>query len=71
MADYLSGLLIGAEIAAQDKVLDRTITLVGPPTLSDRYVAALAMAGFEDVQVLDANTATARGLWRIHQEHLT
>jgi len=71
MADYLSGLLIGAEIAAQDKVFDRTITLVGAPALNDRYVAALAMAGFEDVHVLDANTATARGLWRIYQEHLT
>ena len=70
MADYLSGLLIGAEIAAQDKVFDRTITVVGPPALNDRYVAALAMAGFEDVQVLDANRTTARGLWRIHQEHL-
>ena len=70
-ADYLSGLLIGAEIAAQDKVFDQTITLVGPPALNDRYVAALAMAGFENVRGLDANTLTARGLWRIHQEHLT
>ncbi len=70
-ADYLSGLLIGAEIAAQDKVFDRTITLVGPPALNDRYVAALAMAGFENVHGLDANTVIARGLWRIHQEHLT
>jgi 2-dehydro-3-deoxygalactonokinase len=69
-ADYLSGLLIGAEIAAQDKVFDRPITLVGPPALNDRYIAALGMAGFEDVHGVDANTATARGLWRIHEEHL-
>ncbi len=69
-ADYLSGLLIGAEIAAQDQVLDRPITLVGPTALNARYVAALGIAGFEDVAALDANTATARGLWRIHEAHL-
>lgn len=68
-ADYLSGLLIGAEIAAQDQALDQQITLVGPPSLNTRYMAALAMGGFENVQAIDANTATARGLWRIHEAH--
>lgn len=68
-ADYLSGLLIGAEIVAQDRVLDRPITLVGPPSLNARYSRALSMAGFEDVHEIDASTATARGLWRIHEAH--
>lgn len=68
-ADYLSGLLIGAEIIAQDRAADRPITLVGPPTLNARYAKALDMAGFAEVQAVDANAATARGLWRIHEAH--
>lgn len=66
-ADYLSGILIGAEIAAQEPVADRPITLVGPPSLNARYSRALAIAGFDQVFTIDANTATARGLWRIHE----
>jgi 2-dehydro-3-deoxygalactonokinase len=68
-ADYLSGLLIGAEIAAQGPAEGRTISLIGTPTLNGRYAAALALAGFTDVHQLDAPTAGARGLWRIHEAH--
>lgn len=69
-ADYLSGLLIGAEIVAQDCSPDRAITLIGPTSLNTRYAKALNIAGFREVHAVDANTATARGLWRIHMEHL-
>jgi 2-dehydro-3-deoxygalactonokinase len=68
-ADYLSGLLIGAEIRAQGPADGRSVTLIGAPALNTRYAAALAVAGFEDVHTLDGPTATARGLWRIHEAH--
>jgi 2-dehydro-3-deoxygalactonokinase len=69
VADYLSGLLIGAEaVAARDWMerqasRDRSIILVGEAMLCERYRRALALAG------LPARTgpahAAARGLWRI------
>ena len=65
--DYLSGLLIGAEVAAQGAGSDRPVVLVGAENLADRYAAALALAGFTDVRREVADAATARGLWRIHE----
>ena len=65
--DYLSGLLIGAEVAAQGAGSDRPVVLVGAESLADRYAAALALAGFTDVRREVADAATARGLWRIHE----
>lgn len=65
-ADYLSGLLIGAEIAGQEPArLLGPLTLIGDPALSARYVEALHLAGAGDVRVADAEQATAAGLWRI------
>jgi len=66
-ADYLSGLLIGAEIAAQGFLAGRQISLIGTPDLNARYAEALAIAGVENVQTLDGTTATATGLWRIYK----
>ncbi|MGA0544074.1 2-dehydro-3-deoxygalactonokinase [Brevundimonas sp. VNH65] len=68
-ADYLSGLLIGAEVSSQKAQQGRTVTLVGAAALTSRYARALEVAGFTDVRVLDGLTATAAGLWRIHQAH--
>lgn len=64
--DYLSGLLIGAEIAAQpaERRRDRVV-VVGAADLARRYELALAAAGFTTVEIADATEATARGLWRI------
>lgn len=64
--DYLSGLLIGAEIAAQRYAVgsDRLV-LVGAADLSRRYGLALELAGFPQAEVVDAAEVTARGLWRI------
>jgi 2-dehydro-3-deoxygalactonokinase len=65
----LSGLLIGAEIAAaRQDYGPRPITLVGVPEMTDLYTAALKLAGFEAVEALDAQAATTRGLWRVWKE---
>lgn len=66
-ADYLSGLLIGAEVAAQADANHRPVILIGAEALSRRYAAALAQGGFHDVRVTDGAAATAKGLWRIHE----
>lgn len=65
LQDYLSGLLIGAEIAGEAREgLDGRIALLGAPALVERYRSALAWAGVEDVVVADVEAATAAGLWR-------
>ena len=67
--DYLSGLLLGAEIAAACAWLARrslaraTVILLGDTALSVRYRRALALAEIE--AVLGPSDAAARGLWRI------
>jgi len=71
VGDYLSGLLVGAEIAAARawtarNALDRAkVTLVGEQALCERYAQALQLAGIDAKQGPDA--AAARGLWRIAQ----
>lgn len=65
-ADYLSGLLIGAEIAGRDtERLSSSLTLIGDAALSARYGEALEIAGVGEVRVADVEQATATGLWRI------
>lgn len=65
-ADYLSGLLIGAEIAGQEpERLSGPLTLIGDPALSARYEEALEIVGARDVRLADVEQATAMGLWRI------
>lgn len=66
-ADYLSGLLIGAEVAAQVDANGRPVILIGAEALCNRYAAALALGGFHDVRIADGAAATAKGLWRIHE----
>jgi 2-dehydro-3-deoxygalactonokinase len=66
-SDYLSGLLIGCELAAALKQPhDRPLTplgLVGAPELSRRYEHALTWVGHPPAAVLD-NTAP-QGLWKV------
>lgn len=64
LADYLSGLLIGAEIGAQ-KGPSEPLMLIGSDALVARYVRALYLAGFTDVSAVGGADITARGLWRI------
>lgn len=69
VADYLSGLLLGAEIAAarcwmvQRGLGDAGITLIGDAALCGRYRMALSTAGIR--AELGPAAAAARGLWRI------
>jgi len=69
VGDYLSGLLLGAEIAAARRWLERMrlgttrLTLVGAQALVDKYRAALTIAGID--ADIGAEDAAARGLWRI------
>lgn len=65
-ADYLSGLLIGSEIAVQEEIPEfGGVTIVGAPALAARYAEALAIAGEDNVVIADVETVTATGLWRI------
>jgi 2-dehydro-3-deoxygalactonokinase len=69
--DYLSGLLIGHEIAGLEAVLARrnaTLSaseprLVGSDALCERYRIALAQFGCTKAQLV--RHASERGLWRI------
>ncbi|WP_209282365.1 2-dehydro-3-deoxygalactonokinase [Brevundimonas alba] len=64
--DYLSGLLIGAEIAAQaDEARGQALALIGAAALTRRYARAMEIAGLGHADIHDAAEVTARGLWRI------
>ena len=69
ITDYLSGLLLGAEIAAarvwlaQHQLASAAVALVGDAMLSERYRSALAVAAID--ATLGPTDAAARGLWRI------
>jgi 2-dehydro-3-deoxygalactonokinase len=54
-ADYMSGLLIGTEVAAATREVEDIgiITIVGRSDLSDRYESALRIAGFESRRAPD------------------
>ena len=69
--DYLSGLLIGHELAGLEGMLaqqniafcDQVPTLIGDEALCERYRLALPLFGCERVQIV--RHATDRGLWSI------
>lgn len=69
VGDYLSGLLLGAEIAAARQWLERMrlaatrLTLIGAQVLVQKYRTALAIAGLG--ADIGSEDAAARGLWRI------
>ncbi|MEN4945074.1 2-dehydro-3-deoxygalactonokinase [Pseudomonas proteolytica] len=63
-SDYLSGLLIGHELAGlPDRTRNTPIILVGATALCARYQRALALCGFSQVSL--AQQATERGLWQL------
>jgi len=64
-SDFLSGLLLGAEIAAAPAERTASVAIVGGEGLSARYARGLALAGFTSVRVAAGETAAARGLYRI------
>jgi 2-dehydro-3-deoxygalactonokinase len=65
VASYLSGLLIGGEVAAMREAARDGLVLICNQMLAARYRVALAMAGTTDVTVIDGADAVAQGLWRI------
>jgi 2-dehydro-3-deoxygalactonokinase len=71
---YLSGLLIGAEIAdaARFAALTAPVLLIGAADITAPYRRALAQAGASRIRVVDGEAAAARGLWRLaHPEAAT
>ena len=65
--DYLSGLLIGAEIAGAGGGFEGPVHLIGAPTLNDRYGRALSRAG-RAMTAIDPEAAVTRGLWRLWKD---
>lgn len=66
VAAYLSGLLIGAEIAEARTLAEgpgTIITVIGAPDLARRYLAALSQCGLGAAMAPDG--AAARGHWRL------
>lgn len=70
-ADYLSGVLIGHELAGLDalfaargqRLAARPLRLIGSAPLCERYRLALAPFGCADVHIV--HRATERGLWQV------
>lgn len=65
LPDYLSGLLIGHELASELKGSQPRVALIGDPALCARYAQALTHLGQPAPLLLD-NTAPA-GLWALAQ----
>ena len=67
LPDYLSGLLIGSELAAAlhgpDMVQDCPLVLLGSPALTARYAQALSLVGHPPDAIL--NNTAPEGLWRV------
>ena len=67
LPDYLSGILIGLEIAsATARHPQRSVTLLGDDDLCSRYEAAFGIAGVDTRRASDGSTT--RGQWRVAVE---
>ncbi len=64
-ADLMSGILIGAEMAAGLCEVEDPVVLVGTPALTARYALALEALGHPAAQVVDSEMAVAAGLHRL------
>lgn len=65
VASYLSGLLIGGEVAVMRESTQGGLVLICNAALAARYRVVLALVGASDVTVIDGADAVAQGLWRI------
>ena len=63
LPDYLSGLLIGAEVAEATRQTTSAITIIASPALAQRYTDALRQLGYESA--LAPTDCVAAGHWRI------
>jgi 2-dehydro-3-deoxygalactonokinase len=69
LPSYLSGLLIGSEVAGGLDTIsnDAALLLVGDARLTALYGRALGIAGRSAIDVVDGDVAAPRGLWRLHE----
>jgi 2-dehydro-3-deoxygalactonokinase len=65
LSDYLSGLLIGAEVAEATRQQKGAVTIIASAALAQRYTDALRLLGFESA--LAPEDCVAAGHWRIAQ----
>jgi 2-dehydro-3-deoxygalactonokinase len=65
LADYLSGLLIGAEVTEMMDLSEDAVTIIASAALAQRYTDALHLLGFESA--LAPEDCVAAGHWRIAQ----
>ncbi|MEJ0074928.1 MAG: 2-dehydro-3-deoxygalactonokinase [Alphaproteobacteria bacterium] len=65
LSDYLSGLLIGAEVAEATRHTTSAITVIASPALAQRYSDALRLLGHDSA--LAPPDCVAAGHWRIAQ----
>jgi 2-dehydro-3-deoxygalactonokinase len=63
LSDYLSGLLIGAEVAEATQQAKGTVTIIASPALAQRYTDALGLLGHP--ATLAPEDCVAAGHWRI------
>jgi 2-dehydro-3-deoxygalactonokinase len=63
LSDYLSGLLVGAEIAEATKQIESRVTIIASRALAQRYTEALKLLGHESACAPD--DCVAAGHWRI------
>ena len=63
LVDYLSGLLVGAEIAEATRQTKRTVTIIASPALASRYTDALALLGHSSARAPD--DCVAAGHWHL------
>ncbi|AGH49661.1 MULTISPECIES: 2-dehydro-3-deoxygalactonokinase [Sphingomonas] len=62
LADYLSGLLIGAEVAQGMEDVSASVTIVATRALAGRYAVAVREAGAGAPAIIDGEAASANGL---------
>jgi 2-dehydro-3-deoxygalactonokinase len=63
LSDYLSGLLVGAEIAEATKQIEDRVTIIASPALAQRYTEALKLLGHKSN--LAPDDCVVAGHWRI------
>ena len=63
LSDYLSGLLIGAEVADATRQTKSAVTIVASPALAQRYTAAMRLLGYQSSHAPD--DCVAAGHWCI------
>jgi 2-dehydro-3-deoxygalactonokinase len=71
LPSYLSGLLIGSEVAGglNHFTPSSNILLVGDARLTRLYARAFERAGRSGIAAVDGDVAAPRGLWRLDQNH--